>query len=357
LVFELPGDANTNPDAGGYFQDVNAGKRSCTLNLNNDAGIGLLHDLVLRSDVVLSNLASAALTRWGIDYEQARALKRDIIVVHMPTMETEGPRSHWRGFGDPFAGAGGLKSVSGHPDSELLPFGHHYPDFSANPFHAAIAVMAALHHRESSGEGQFVEVSQYEATASMLGPSILRYTANDEVAGRVGNRDAAGAPHNIYRCRGDDSWCAIAVFDDRQWQALVDLIDRDTLRREAFATTESRQAHESEIDTLIEAWTLAWDRQELAATLQAHGVPAGPYQTVEEMVTVDPTLGPNHFAPLMHGNGREFLVHQTPIGARRNPAPAKLAPLLGADTYDVLSGVLGLNDDAIARLAEGGALD
>jgi crotonobetainyl-CoA:carnitine CoA-transferase CaiB-like acyl-CoA transferase len=357
LYGELPGDANSNTDASGYFNDVNAGKRSCTLNLNTDAGVELLHEIVRHSDVICSNLASTALQRWGIDYEQARELKPDIIVVHMPTMETEGPRSHWKGFGDPFAGAGGLKSVSGHPGAEILPFGHHYPDFSANPFHAAVAVMAALHHRERTGEGQAVELSQYEATASMMGASILRYTANDEVATPVGNRDDIAVPHNVYRCRGDESWCAIAAYDDEQWQALCEAIGDPALDDEGFATAEGRRAREQEIDEAIERWTVGWDRQQLAAMLQQRGVPAGPFQNIEEMTRVDPTLGPNHFAKLDHPVGREFLVHQTPIHATRNPAPPRLAPLLGADTFDVLTGVLGLSEERVAEYAAMGALD
>ena len=358
LYGELPGDANSNTDASGYFNDVNAGKRSCTLNLNTAEGLELLHAIVRESDVICSNLAPAALKRWGLAYEDAKDLNPKIIVVHMPTMETEGPRSHWKGFGDPFAGAGGLKSVSGHPDTEILPFGHHFPDFSANPFHAAIAVMAALHHSEATGEGQFVELSQYEATASMMGASILHYTANDEVAERIGNRDSVAVPHNIYRCAGDESWCAIVVQTDEQWRALVALIGDPDLERPDFATAEGRRAHEDDLDALIERWILGWDdRQALAETLQQAGVPAGPFQNIEEMVRVDPTLGPNHFAKLDHPVGREFLVHRNPVHTQRNPAQTRLAPLMGADTYDVLTEVVGLSADEIAKYAEAGALD
>jgi benzylsuccinate CoA-transferase BbsF subunit len=201
LYGPLPGDANSDPDAGGYFQDANAGKLSCTLDLADAEGRALLRRLVAVSDGIVCNLGGDQLDRWGISYEQARALNPGIIVVSMPTMESHGPRARWRGFGDMISGVAGLKSVSGHPTDPPLPFGHQYADFSSNPFHAAIALMAALHHRERTGEGQFIEVSQYESTVALLGPAVLDYTANGVNTRRTGNRNPEAVPHNFYRCR------------------------------------------------------------------------------------------------------------------------------------------------------------
>src|SRR3990172_2146161 len=169
LFGRLPGNANRDPNAGGYFQDVSGGKLSCTLNLGIEQGRELLRRLVRASDAIICNLGGDQLARWGIDYEGARELNPRIIVLNMPTMESAGPRARWSAFGDEFAAAGGLKSVSGHPGELPLLFGHHYPDFGPNPFHGAIALVAALHHRERTGERQFIELSQYESTMSVLG--------------------------------------------------------------------------------------------------------------------------------------------------------------------------------------------
>ncbi|MDA0364546.1 MAG: CoA transferase [Chloroflexi bacterium] len=356
----LPGDANSDPDSGGYFQDANSGKRSCTVNLGSAEGRELLQRLVAASDVVLCNLAGDQLEQWGAGYERARDLNPGVIVVNMPSMESSGPRARWRGFGDMFAGVAGLKSVSGHPGEPSLPWGHQYADFSSNPFHAAIAVLAALEHRDRTGEGQFIELSQYESTIAIMGPALLEYGATGSAPAPIGNDDASACPHDFFRCAGEDSWCAIAVYDDRQWQTLVALSGVDALRDTRFATLDGRRAAGEEIRDALEAWTRAFDRHELAEQLQAAGVPAGPYQTIPDIVHRDPTLGGNQFhetAPGDHPSGRSFLIHRNPIRSRAHPPVTSRAPLIGEHTFEVLTEVLGLSADEIADYAAAGALE
>ncbi len=358
LFGDLPGDANANADTGGYFQDVNAGKLSCSLNLASEKGRELLLRLVAVSDAIVTNLGGGdQLDRWGLRHEVIRALNPRLIVVTVPTMESRGPRSRWHSVGDSFNAMSGLKSVSGYEADYGEPFGHHYPDFSANPFHAAIALMAALHHRERTGEGQFVEVSQYESTASMLGAAVLEYTANGGVARSRANRNPDMAPHNFYRCRGDEAWCAIAIESDAQWLRLAALPGLETLRQPRFATLAGRQAGEAEIDAIIQGWTTGWDRHELASFLQSRGVPAGPYQGSADLVDRDPVLGDAYFEKLRHPIGRDFLVHGSPVVASRNPAEVKLGPLSGEHTMYVLKDILGLAEDEVAEYAAAGALD
>jgi benzylsuccinate CoA-transferase BbsF subunit len=353
----LPGDGNSNPEGGGYFQDVNANKRSCTLNLASREGRALLRRLVAVSDGIVCNLGGDQLERWGVGYEQARQINPGIIVVNMPTMESQGPRARWRAFGDMISGAAGLKAVSGHPEDGPLPFGHQYADFSANPFHAAIALMAALHHREQTGEGQFIEVSQYESTIALLGAAVLDYTANVHNARPPGNRDPEAVPHNFYRCAGEESWCAIAVQTEEQWRALASTDGLEALRRPEYATLAGRQAHETEIDGIIEAWSRGWDRQELAAFLQERGVPAGPLQGIPELVQVDPVLSEAYFVRTPHPVGREFLIHGNPLVTRNRPPVVRRGPLLGEHTSDVLHDLLGLSADELAEYAVSGAIE
>jgi crotonobetainyl-CoA:carnitine CoA-transferase CaiB-like acyl-CoA transferase len=364
----LPGDANTNPDTGGYFQDANAGKRSCTINLALDEGKELLRELVVASDVTICNLAGDQYDRWGIGYDVIRELNTGIIMVNMPTMESHGPRSQWRGFGDMFVGISGLKSISGHPQDGPLPFGHHYADFASNPFHAAVSIIAALLHRDRTGEGQFIEVGQYESTVAMLGPTFLEAGVTDSAINRapesgapaqIGNRDAEAVPHNFYPASSDtdDAWCAIAVFDDTQWQSLVDFADLPALRNPAWTTAEARRASEPEIDAILDAWTAPQDPHTLAEALQQQGVPAGPFQEVPDLVDRDPSMGTRYFESPGHPSGREFLVHGSPALIRDHPSDIRHAPLLGEHTYEILSDVLHYTPDRIADLAARGILD
>ena len=433
----LPGDANTNPDTGGYFQDANAGKRSLSINLALDEGKELLRELVVASDVTICNLAGDQYDRWGIGYDVIRELNPGIIMVNMPTMESHGPRSQWRGFGDMFVGISGLKSISGHPQDGPLPFGHHYADFASNPFHAAVSIMAALIHRDRTGEGQFIEVGQYESTVAMLGPTFLEAGVTDAAINRapesgapaqIGNRDAEAVPHNFYPCTSvptsasssdstsvptsasssdstnapttdstsgrtnappsdstsarttdstgapttddtnapttgnsdagdDDAWCAIAIFDDTQWQSLVDFANLEPLRNPAWTTAEARRASEPEIDAILDAWTTPQDPDQLAEALQQRGIPAGPFQKVPDLVERDPSMGTRYFQSPSHPSGREFLIHGSPALIRDHPSDIRHAPLLGDHTYEILSDVLHYTPDRIADLAARGILD
>jgi benzylsuccinate CoA-transferase BbsF subunit len=353
----LPGDANRNADTGGYFQDVNAGKRSCTLNLASEDGRELLARLAAKCDAIICNLAGDQLDRWGLTKERLRELNPGIIVVLLPAMAGDGPRARWKGFGGHFASASGMMAVSGEPDEDPLPFGHAYPDFGPNPLHAAIALIAALHRRRRTGEGAFIEVSQYESTTAFTGTMLLEHAATGVPPGPIGNADPVAVPHNVYRCAGDDSWCAIAVYSDEQWAALAALPGLETLCDPALRDASERRRREAEIDEALEAWTLNRDRQELAAYLQARGVPAGPMQGIREIVELDPTLSAAHFARLPHPVGREFLVHRSPLHLQRRPPTVALGPLLGADTHAVLIDIAGLTLDEVAEYAARGALD
>lgn len=353
----LPDDANTNPDTGGYFQDANGGKLSCTLNLATPGGRELLRRLVAVSDVTICNLGGDQYDRWGIGYEVARELNPGLIMVNMPSMDSSPERARWRAFGYTFVAAAGLNSISGHPADPPLSWGHAYADFTSNPFHATVAIMAALFHRDRTGEGQFIEVSQYESTVGLVGPAILEYSQTGVPPGPAGNTDAIAIPHNFYRCAGEDSWCAIAVENEGQWEALVSVMGLWDLRRPELATSAGRRRCEREIDQAIEEWTRARDRQEVANLLQGHGVPAGPFQKIDEIVHHDPTLSSRHFAELQHPIGRRFLVHRNPIESRTYPPEARLAPLLGEHSFEVLTRILGLTEDEVADFAAQGALE
>ncbi len=353
----LPGDANTNPDTGGYFHDANASKLSCTINLGNEHGRELLRRLVAISDVMLCNLAGDQFDKWGLGYETARAINPGIIMVNMPSMQSTGPKRNWRGFGDTFVGLAGLKSISGNPGEPPLPWGHQYADFSSNPYHAAIAIMVALEHRRRTGEGQFIEVSQFESTTALMGEAFVDYGMTGEMPSPPGNHDPDACPHNFYRCSGDDSWCAIAILDDAQWRALAQTTGIPELRNPDFNTLAGRRSAEAQIDAAIEEWTANRDRHDVAELLQAAGVPAGALQTTPDLIHRDPTMGANHFIAQEHPSGREFLIHGNPIQPRHNSPIVTRAPLIGEHTFEVLHDILGLSEDEIADYAGNMALE
>ena len=149
-----------------------------------------------------------------------------------------------------------------------------YTDY-ASPRFAVASILAALDHRERTGQGQYIDLSQAEASLHFLTPALLDYAVNGRVQGRVGNRDRHMAPHGLYPTAGDDRWIAVAVADDEQWRSLCDVVGRSELASdERFATAAARLAHEDELDGIVSEWTEQRDMYEAQEALQAKGVPA-----------------------------------------------------------------------------------
>ncbi len=216
--FETEPPVNVNQD--GSFNDVNLGKKSILLNLNVPAAREVALKLAAVSDIVAANFTGDRLDRWGLGFDDLRRVKPDIIFLSMPVFDGEGPRRRWGGVGSDVNAISGINAISGFADTPPAGLGLHYPDFSSNPFHAQAAILAALVNRQRFGQAQFIEVSQFESTASLLGPALLAYFQNGEEPARRGNRSDRYCPHNVYRCAGEDQWCAISAQSEDEWRAL-----------------------------------------------------------------------------------------------------------------------------------------
>ena len=244
----------------------------------------------------------------------------------------------------------GLDTISGYPDlppGSPSPFSH--PDVSCNPLHAAVAILAALRHRRRTGSGQKIELAQYESSICWTGPAILHYTVTGQLVERPGNRDAGAAPHDVYRCQGDDAWCAVAVSTDDQWQALCRVIGREDAAADArFANLEARQAHVQELRQFIEGWTATRSADDVMVALQARGVPCVALNNADRLINHDPQLRerglwtetphPELGSALIEGWGFQF-----PEGQK----PSRRAPLLGEHNDYVLQDLIGMSEDEV----------
>ncbi|GAH67972.1 unnamed protein product, partial [marine sediment metagenome] len=201
----------------GYYNTWNRNKLGITLNLNKPEGLAIAKRLVAKSDAIVENFAPRVMANWGLDYDSLKKVKPDIIMLSMSTMGNTGPWRDYVGFGptvQAFSGITHLTSFLGKPP---LGLGFSYADHVAGLM-ATLALLGAMEYRQRTGEGQYIDVSQVEAMASLLGGAILEYMVNGREAEPVGNSSTEAAPHGVYRCRGDDRWCAIAVFSDGEWQ-------------------------------------------------------------------------------------------------------------------------------------------
>lgn len=340
------GSINTN----GVFNDASANKRAAQLNLKEPRARELAKELVARSDIVTNNYTPDRMDRWGLGYDDLRQVRPDIIMLTMPVMSRTGPYKSYGSYGNGVIAYGGLSQTMGfahRPPAGLAPL---YSDFAA-PYFAASAILAALHHRQRTGEGQFIELAQAEATVNLLGTDILEVTANGDLPPRIGNRSRDLVPHGVFPCTGDDRWIAIACEDDAGWQRLASALGGPELASDPrFGTVEARREHEDELEAAIGERTRVHDAWELMHVLQAAGVMAAVVEDLEDMVTRDPHLQ-RHLVPASGaGDDFTFLTHAQPARVDGELAPVQRSPLWGQHNTEVYRDLLGLTDADIAEL-------
>ncbi|MBT5774392.1 MAG: CoA transferase [Dehalococcoidia bacterium] len=349
-----PGSINTN----GVFGDANVGKRSLAINLKNPRGIELIKELVAHADIVTNNYTPDRMDLWGLGYEDLRKVKSDIIMLTMPVMGMNGPYQAFGSYGNGIIAYSGLSQNMGFSDRPPTGIAPLYSDFAA-PYFAVSALMSALHRRERTGEGQFIELAQSEAGINLLGPNILEVTANNQLPPRIGNRSRNAVPHGAYPCAGNDRWLAIACESDDDWRHLATALGHpDLVEDPRYATLDARRASEDELDALIADWTRERDTWDAMHYLQSAGVIAGVVEDLEDNVTRDPHLSGHHLVPLQRDDEQySFLTHSEPVRVDGHLAPMRRAPQMGEHTSEILREVLGFTDTDIASLVADGVLN
>ena len=344
-----------DPERSGEYAQVRTGGRAINVDLGTEAGMAIARRLVEWADVVFNNFSAGAMERMGLGPEAVRELNPDAIVLSCSGQGQNGPHANGKGGGGHYAALAGFNELTGWPEDEPG-YLSAYTDFIAPRFNVPL-LLAALDHRRRTGEGRYIEVSQFEAGVHWLTPSILDCVVNGRVANRNGNRHPVAAPHGAYRCT-QDRWCAIAVTSDEEWRSFCEAIDAPALAEDPrFVTLEARKSHEDELDRVVEQWTIERDAQEVMETLQACGVAAGVVQTGEDVLEHDPQLRHrNFYQRLDHPVMGSYRAPQASFRLSDAPCELQRARLLGEDTYEVLSEWLGYGDEEIEGFAAAGAL-
>jgi benzylsuccinate CoA-transferase BbsF subunit len=253
----------------------------------------------------------------------------------------------------------GVDAMTGYPGERPMGLNHGIADPNA-ALHTTVGVLAALFERHSSGFGQRVDASQLESMIALVGGHIVAAQVDSGViaAQPLGNRDPLLAPCGVYPAAGDDKWVALACPEDSRWPALAHLIGRPEWAAEGhLATAEQRARSAGEIDDAIATWTSALDRWEAVGQAQAAGIAAGPLLDTADRFADEHLWAREDFAPVEHPVvGSEF-VYGLPWKLSRTPgAVTRAAPLLGQDTREVLTGILGMEEAEVDRLTELGVL-
>ncbi len=354
FVAEKPG-----VERSGQFLSLNTSKCHVTLNLNHPQARDLTRRLIAQADVVAENFTPHVMEQWHFTYADLCQLKPDLIMLSLSMEGRTGPHRAVHGFGTVLQAAAGLSHLMGWPDRPPLIPGTAYTDWTT-PFFGLVALLAALDYRRRTGKGQYIDISNLEVGVNCLETAILDATVNGREQVRAGNELMVGdlpaaAPHGVYRCQGENRWCAIAVLTDQEWTRFCAALEHPSWTREPrFATILARVRHRGELNALVEAWTSQLPAEEVMRRLQAVGIAAGVVQSAADLA---------HDPQLAH-RGHSVILDHPEVGPQRydgpgfhlTASPARLhpVPLLGQHNVYVFKELLGLSDQEYNALdAEG----
>jgi crotonobetainyl-CoA:carnitine CoA-transferase CaiB-like acyl-CoA transferase len=333
------------------FHGANVGKRSVAIDLGDPRGKELVLQLISTADVVIENFNPRVLDRFDLDYEHLSQLNPRLVMVRMPAFGLDGPWRDRGGFAQTMEQVSGMGSVTGKGDGPpVIPSG---PCDVLAGTHAVVGLLAALHQRDRTGQGQMVEVPMVEVALNVAAEPVIEWSRNGLLLGRHGNRGPAAAPQGLYACSGSGAWLALAIVTDEQWHALVELLGHpDWAEDPSLATVAGRRQAHDLIDEGLEEYFRRQQLDRMVPMLQDAGIPAAPVVPAG-YIDRDPRMrARNFFEPVEHPiMGR----HEFPGWPMRSSGwPDHWydhpAPRLGEHTVAVLQNELGLDAEAIEAL-------
>lgn len=339
---------SSDPDGSAFFAQTNTSKMSVSINLSEEEGLAVARELIAWADVVVENFGPGFMERIGLGYEQLKDIRPDIILASVSVAGRSGPMAGFRGYGNSAAAHSGHAHLSGWPDTEphMPPFA--YGDVVA-PMFATVAILGALEERARTGCGQHVDVSQIEPMVHV----IADLYAESELPVKPGNEDPVMAPHNVYPARGEDSWIAIAIATDSEWQALRQTMALDSWAWDKrFASASARHEHRAELDEKLGEYTRWFAASELAETLAEAGVAAAPIHNGETLNTDPELLASGHFVTLEHPVLGACRMPAPPMQWSRTPPNLSRAPCLGEHNREVFINLLGMSPERVQDLVQ-----
>ncbi|MFU8814842.1 MAG: CaiB/BaiF CoA transferase family protein [Pseudomonadales bacterium] len=338
------------------FNMVNRNKRAITLDLEHPEGRRLLLALVATANAVVENYSGGVLPKLDLGYEVFREVRPDVVLLSMPAFGSTGPWASFRAYGSTVEQSSGLPHLHGYADDPPTMLHVAYGD-AVGGVNGAAALLTALRHQHRTGQGQYVDLSQVEAMFPLAAHGILAQAAAGAPPARRANRSSQVAPHGVYPCRSDegapDEWLLLQVLDETQWRSLVELVPE----LQGFGGLDDRVARADELDQAITAWTRPQRAHSLMQQLQAASIPAAATHAASTLL----------HDPHLTARGYWQWLERAVVGNQPNPSPPyrdgsdpipirTVAPTLGQHNREVLGGILGLDEEALAALEAGGVI-
>ena len=342
-----------DPEQHPLFHNVNRGKLSIAVNTTKPEAIDLIKGLVSHCDVVVENFSPGVMDRLGLGYDVLSGIKSDIIMASISSNGQTGPLRDLRAYAPSIGALSGLDSTMGYEGERPLGLKHAYADI-AGALHSVFAIVSALHQRERTGQGQYIDVSMLRATVATMGVGLMEYELTGNVMAPKGNYDPVMAPYGNYPSQGDDAWVSIAVRTEEEWQGLKTAMGKPAWCEETpFESRYSRQENRRELDENLATWTRARTAEDITEQLQANGVAALPVMGAEDRLFNPHFKARGLYSDIEHPSlGTEPIynimwnLEQTPPSIRRH------APLLGEHNQQIFGGLLGMGKEDVARLEE-----
>ncbi|NHV30197.1 CaiB/BaiF CoA-transferase family protein [Burkholderia sp. D-99] len=336
-----------------YYLAANRNKRSVTVDIATPEGQQIVRELAAQSDVVLENYKVGQLKKYGLDYDSLRAVKPDLVYCSVTGFGQTGPYAHRAGYDFIVQGIGGFMSITGERDGEPgggpQKAGVAIADL-ATGLYSTIAVLAALTHRDRTGEGQYIDMALLDVQVALLANMNTNFLASGKPPVRWGNAHPNIVPYQTFQT--SDGWIIVAVGNDGQFRKFVEAGGRPELADdERFATNPSRVRHRDTLVPILAEMVKARGKADWIDVLEAAGVPCGPINDLDEVFDNEQVVARGMQVSLPHPSGADAKLVRNPIRMSATPPEARTAPpLLGAQTDDVLRDMLGYDDAKIAAL-------
>jgi len=343
----------------GFLKTWNRKKRAITLDLSFEKAREIVLDLVGICDVVVENYSSRVMSNWGLDYRSLKEKRPDLIMLSMSGTGHTGVWKDYVAFGPTVQSLGGLTWLTSFDKEFPIGPGSSYADLISG-LYGAVAVLGALEYRDRTGQGQHIDLSEYEAIATVTGPALLEACMGNSDLFPKGNRSehVRAAPHGCYRCRGTDRWCVIAVYGDREWKILCDVVGYTELAGDKrFSSVQDRKINADELDKLLEVWTRQYTPEEIVSLLQESGIHSEVVQNAEDLVKDAHLKERKFFVQLDHDKSGDMVSDRSPIRFIDSPEPCrKTAPMLGEDNQYVFKNLLGLTESEFSEYVDKGII-
>lgn len=348
----------------GLQGDLHRNKRSIAVNMANPRGVEIARRLACQSDLVMDNFSARVMRSWSMDYESLREIKSDIICISMSGFGHTGPRANYVSYGPTLQALSGYTIMMTEASGEPAGFGYSYADMCGG-YSGALAALLALRYRQRTGQGQFVDLSQFEAVTSVIGPALLDISVNgrEPTPPQYRSQEAPAAPHGVYRCmpRGEDSdrWIAISVRTQAEWERFIVVIGTPSWANEAkFQTLYLRMRNQLELDEHVASWTALQSAEGAMERLQAAGITAGVVSNGADLCERNPQLQARNFwGKVTLPDGKTTHVTGSPAKSSETLTSMRTpSPIIGSSNDYVLGELLGYGSEERAELVALGAV-